>query len=171
MWYLRAFMESRDLLCTFRFDDNSARKKIGYWFAGEHDSSWKADHDKCERFLDKLAGGRSELARRWSMFSALSHPTSYAASNSVRVADSWVNSRPHTCGSRIALEFKVADYLVSIDTLIVIGTIDLPEWVSLACDPARMPNVDSFHDLVTEIALPILNRTRDKSLPPGSFRE
>jgi hypothetical protein len=37
----RAHLEARDLLMTFRFDDEGARNKIRYWFAGTADSAWK----------------------------------------------------------------------------------------------------------------------------------
>ena len=31
----RGYLEARDLLMTFRFDDLGTKKKIGYWFEGE----------------------------------------------------------------------------------------------------------------------------------------
>jgi hypothetical protein len=71
----RALLESTDLLMNFRFDDEGARQKIAHWFAGKIDSSWKADHHKCEEFLRRLGYGESELATRWSVMTTVSHPT------------------------------------------------------------------------------------------------
>jgi hypothetical protein len=31
----RAHLEARDLLMTFRFDDENARQKVRYWFGGK----------------------------------------------------------------------------------------------------------------------------------------
>jgi hypothetical protein len=47
----RAAIEARDLLMHFRFDDAGTRTRIGYWFSGAKDSSWKADHPRVEKFL------------------------------------------------------------------------------------------------------------------------
>ena len=168
---MRSFIEARDLLITFRFDHKGTRDKIGYWFAGRVDNAWKAEHKKCEEFLNKIGTGESELARRWSMMSTLSHPTYYAASNSARITESWISGRSKFENIVEIMEPKIADYLVSVSSLIVAATIDLPGWIPLDCDPARMPNVDIFHASVAEIAIPILNKTKNTNLPKGSFRE
>ena len=42
------------------------------------------------------------------------------------------------------MQSKVADYLASIVSLIVMATYELPGLVSLECDLNRMPNIDSF---------------------------
>lgn len=167
---MRSFLESRDLLITFRFNHEGTREKIGYWFKGKADNAWKADHRKCEEFFENIGAGKSELARRWSIMTTLSHPTYYAASNSARITESWVSRRPLEDNDKV-MQSKVADYLVSIASLIVAATFDLPNWVSLKCDPVRMSNIDAFQDLVKEIAIPILNKTSNIDLPPGSFRE
>lgn len=164
---IRGFLETRDLLGTFRFAHKGTKQKIAYWFNGKKDSSWKAEHGKVEEYLDRLSGNRSELGRRWSMFSALSHPTMYAASNSVQVVRGWRSL--NTDGS--LMERKTADYLSSIGTLIVIGTLDLPDWVPLFIDPARIPHTDFFQQSVINVALPITQLTRHEELPLGSFRD
>lgn len=40
----RPFIEARDLLLTFRFNDESTRKKIHAWFEGKGDGAWKPNH-------------------------------------------------------------------------------------------------------------------------------
>ena len=167
----RAFMEARDLLITFRFDDKGARDKIGYWFAGKMDQSWKADHKKCEEFLSKLGTGEPEFARRWSMATALSHPTVHAARNSASYMDSFVSRGFHSENSVETMESNIVDYLGCIDSLIAVSMIDAPGWIPLRFNPALTPNLDAFRDSVIEVAIPILNRRKDISLPKGSFRE
>jgi hypothetical protein len=167
----RAFMEARDLLITFRFDNKGTRDKIGYWFAGKIDQSWKADHKKCEEFLTKLGTGKPELARRWSMVTALSHPTVYAAGNSASYMDSLVSGGFHSKNSVEVMESKIVDYLGNIASLIAVATLDVPGWIPLHFNPALTPNLDAFHDSVYEVAIPILNKRKDVSLPKGSFRE
>jgi hypothetical protein len=49
----RAFLEARDLLMTFRFDEKGIRNKVEYWFEGKLDNSWNADREKCEQFLER----------------------------------------------------------------------------------------------------------------------
>ena len=43
----RSFLESRDLLTTFRFDNEGARKQIHAWFAGKE--GWKPKHNGIPR--------------------------------------------------------------------------------------------------------------------------
>jgi hypothetical protein len=168
---MRSFLEARDLLINFRISHKGTLDKIDYWFAGKMNNSWKPDHKKCEEFLRKIGTGEPELARRWSMVTALSHPTFYAASNSALLMATKVSGRSEFEDTAQLMEPKIADYLVSISTLIVSGTYDLPGWVPLACDPTRLPNVDPFHSSVLKIAIPYLDKTRSASLPKGSFRE
>src|SRR4051812_46347416 len=47
----RAFMETRDLISTFRFDRDETRKRIKTWCEGKDKDAWKAEHGVCERFL------------------------------------------------------------------------------------------------------------------------
>lgn len=73
-------MESRDLLTTFRFDNDGARKQIHSWFEGK--DGWKLKHKVCEEFIKKLSWQDAEFARRWGILSGLSHPTACATENS-----------------------------------------------------------------------------------------
>jgi hypothetical protein len=135
----RALLESTDLLMNFRFDDEEARQKVAYWFAGKTDSSWKADHHKCEDFLRRLGYGESELATRWSMMTTVSHPTLFAAQNSAKNVAGWITGLEKTESLADTIVPKVADYLASISKLIVIATFDLPGWIPLGFDLSRMP--------------------------------
>ncbi len=38
----RAFLEARDLLMTFRFNEKGIKDKVEYWFEGKLDNSWNA---------------------------------------------------------------------------------------------------------------------------------
>jgi hypothetical protein len=105
----RAFLESSDLLLTFRFDDAGTRERIETWFEGRDGKSWKPDHNKCEEFLRNLGRGESQLGTRWSVFSALSHPTKYATDNSVGYAELWIKRlRPPDAGEMHIR--RIADY-------------------------------------------------------------
>jgi hypothetical protein len=167
---LRGFLESRDLLMTFRFDQKGARDKIAYWFEGNVGASWKAERKKNEEFLEKLGHSGTEFAQNWSKITTLAHPTRFAADNSVACVTLWAASPPRQEDLYTAMGPKIADYLTSIATLIVIATIDFPGFISLGCDLNRMPNIDSFRDNVSSVVAPILNEKKDGELPPGSFR-
>jgi len=165
----RGFLESRDLLMTFRFDDQSVRNKIGYWFEDKMDSSWKADHTRCEQLFTKLAGKSSEFAKKWSQTTTLAHPTRFAAQNSVACATIWAAIPPRQEDYSATMEPEVADYLTSIASLIVMATYDLPGLISLECDLSRMPTIDIFKQLVSDMVVPILNKSIE-NLPPSSYR-
>jgi hypothetical protein len=129
---VRAYIESRDLLMTFRFDDQGIRNKVHGWF-------------QSNEFLRRLSGGDAELATRWKMMSALSHPTVQAARNSAANARAWAapgQGIRETYAEK--MQPKIDDYIVSIETLIVAATIDRPSWIPLGCEDARMPNVEPF---------------------------
>jgi hypothetical protein len=164
----RAFLESRDLLMTFRFDHKGTRDKIGYWFSGKADSSWKAEHKKCEELIEKLGRGGAEFAKRWSMTTTLAHPTRFAADNSIACATLWAAHRQDDYESM--MQPKVADYLTSIATLIVIATYNFPSLVSLGCELNRMPSIDAFRAEVFDSVVPILDKTKEGDLPPSSYR-
>lgn len=166
----RSFMESRDLLISFRFDDQGTRNKIRRWFEGKSDSTWKAEHKKCERFLDALAGSDTELGKRWSMFSALSHPTVHAARQSTAMVVSWVTGRGKLEDFTETMTPKAADYLTSLQSLIVAMTSDFPGWIRLGCDMARMPHVEQFKAGAPSVVTPILAQTQESTLPKGSYR-
>jgi hypothetical protein len=159
---MRAFMESRDLLLTFRFDDEGTRNHIRAWFKGKGSQTWKPKHKICERFLAGVGGFDSELARRWGLFSGLAHPTALAAQNSAAITAARISkkSRPDLA---MALEEKRADYLTSIVTLFITASFELPGWIHLGCDINRMPNAERFRIMAPAVVLPILNRKESKS--------
>jgi hypothetical protein len=165
----RSFMESRDLLLTFRFDDNGIRNSIKTWLEGKNDGSWKPRHKKSEEFVKRIGAGDTELAKRWSAFSTLSHPTVHAAKNSTHCAVTWVYRRSDD-SDKVIMERKTADYLVSVSTLIVATTFDFPEWVPLGCEMNRMPCVELFRLAVAETTHPILTIGKEITLPPDSYR-
>ncbi len=155
---------------TYRFDQDSTRKKIGYWFKGTVDSSWKADHHKCEEFMTKLGYPGSDLAKKWSQTTTLSHPTRYAAQNSANCVLFWAGVPPRVTDFYETMEPEIADYLTSIATLIVIATYDLPGLISLDCDISRTPNIDAFRENVNSVVVPILDKNKDGDLPATSYR-
>jgi hypothetical protein len=166
----RGFLEARDLLMTFRFDHQGTRDKINYWYLGKVDNSWKAEHKKCEEFFDRMGVKDSELAKRWSMTTTLAHPTQFAADNSISCATLWASVPRRVDNYEVMIEPKVADFLTSMATVIVIATFDFPGMVSLGCDLSRMPNIDRFKEEVFGIAVPTLNRNNKGDLPPDSYR-
>ena len=95
----RGFLEARDLLLTFRFDHIGTREKIGFWFAGKVDNSWKADHAKCEELMARIGDG-AEFGKRWSMTTTLAHPTMFASHNSMACASSWAANPPQVLDFR-----------------------------------------------------------------------
>jgi hypothetical protein len=166
---VRSFMEAKDLLFTFRFDDQSIRNSIRSWFEGKNEGSWRPRHKKCEDLAKKLGAGETELAKRWSAFSALSHPTFYACQNSTYLIVNWVTAR-HGDTNHI-MKRRTADYLTSIGSFIVTTTFDnIPQFVPLGCDMQRMPRVEPFRLAVAETAGPILAKDNKISLPPESYR-
>jgi len=166
---VRAFMESRDLLLTFRFDDKGIRNDIRAWCEGKNDGSWRPRHKKAEAFVKRMGAGDTELGKRWSAFSALSHPTIHAAKNSTNFVVTWVTGR-HDPSSEEIMRRKCADYLISIATLIVGSTFEFAEWVPLGCDLARMPHVESFRLAVADATRGISEEERRIPLPPESYR-
>ena len=167
---LRGFLESRDLLMTYRFDDQGIRNKIARWFEGSLGPSWKAEHKRCEEFMENLGHGGSAFATKWSQITTLAHPTRFAAQNSVACVTLWAAKPPRVDDFEAMMEPEIADFLTSIATLIVIATYDFPGLISLRCDLARLPNVDTFKQNVFEVAVPILDKNKDGDLPPTSFR-
>ena len=150
----RSFLESRDLLTTFRFDNDGARKQVHAWFSGK--DGWKPKHKVCEEFVKKLSGKDPEFARRWGVFSGLSHPTARATENSGELTSDRLT---HTmCEDEVMqlLRPKVADYVTSIASLMFAATFDAPGWISLDCDLDRMPIAEQFRLQGTAIAVPIL---------------
>ena len=167
---VRGFIEARDLLLSFRFDHKGTRTKIGYWFDGKADSAWKPEHKKCDEYMAKLGRPGSELAKRWSMATALAHPTVYASHNSVVTVALWAVIPPRVADFNMLMEPKIAEYLTCLGTLIVIATHDLPDLIPLGCDLRRMPNIDAFRENVRKVVWPILDKNKEGDLPPESYR-
>jgi hypothetical protein len=164
----RAFLEARDLLMTFRFDDDGIRKQVAQWFNGGNDDSWKPRHKHAEQFMRRIGGGATEFSKRWSAFSVLSHPTVHSAKHSAAIVVRWFNGKQ---GDLVdATTLKVGDCLVSISTLVVAATLDRPGWVPLGCDLARLPQVDPFRAEVARVTAPMMGSTNKISLPPESYR-
>ena len=141
----RAFAESRDLLMTFRFDDQGIRNRVHGWFLP--DGAWKPEHKRVETFLKGLSGNDAELAKRWRLQSSVNHPTSLAAMNSTHVAIAWIapgKGEQAKESNAKKMRPKIDDYLVCLGTLIVAATVEAPGWISLGCDDARMPHVEPF---------------------------
>jgi len=165
----RSFMESRDLLLTFRFNDNGIRNDVKTWCEGKNDNSWRPRHKKAEAFVKRMGAGDTELGKRWSAFSALSHPTIHAATNSANFVVTWVTGSCDPFSDEI-MRRKCADYLISVSTLIVAATFEFAEWIPLGCDPARMPSVEPFRLSVSNATSHITEEERRITLPPGSYR-
>ena len=150
----RSFLESRDLLTTFRFDNEGTRKQMYAWFAGS--DGWKPKHKACEEFVKKIGGSDPEFARRWGIFSGLSHPTARATENSGALTAARLDG---TMQGHALLEImtpKIADYLVNVASLVFAATFDFPDWIPLGCDLNRMPTVQPFRIDTAAIAVPIL---------------
>jgi hypothetical protein len=117
----------------------------------------------------KLGAGETELGKRWSAFSALSHPTLYACQNSTHILVNRVTNRPEDMTQ--TMEKRTADYLTSLGALIVTTTFEnIPQFVPLGCDLKRMPRVEPFRLEVARVAGPILAKGNQISLPPESYR-
>ena len=165
----RALLETRDLLMTFRFDDEGARQRIHYWFEGKRDNSWKADHQKCERLLTKWGAQNVVLGEPWSMVTVLSHPTCYAADHSFATLTALMDGRARSQSVSNFMMTKRADFLIYIARLCFATTFDFAEWVSLGLDMNRMPRVEPFRERVERIAVPFLNRATGRIVPPQSY--
>jgi hypothetical protein len=164
----RGFLEARDLLLTFRFDDEGTRRKIYAWFEGKGDGAWKPNHQRCEDYIRSMGGGESELEIRWSMQSALSHSTYVAATNSSRVVERRIKGPE--APSSIAYDVKVADYLLAFASLFALTAGEQPTWISLSLDPARMNRSILFSLMAAKVSEPILDATRDNRLPGDRYK-
>ncbi len=153
----RSFLESRDLLTTFRFDNDGTRKQVQAWFAGK--DGWKPKHKVCEEFVVKLGASAPEFAKRWGIFSGLSHPTARAAENSAALTASRVSGRLRDEDVMEILRPKVADFLASVASLIFATTFEYPQWIALGFDLGRMPTVEPFRIDTAAIAIPALRQS------------
>jgi len=142
---------------------------IQTWFKGMNDSTWRARHKKTEEFVRKIGGGDTELAKRWSAFSVLSHPTVHAVKHSTNLVVTRLTGRPENYDE--AMNPKIADYLASVGTLIVATTFDeFSELIPLGCDLNRMPNVEPFRLSVAQAVPRVLGVNSKIALPPESYR-
>lgn len=164
----RSFLEARDLLLTFRFDDRRTRSKIHAWFEGLGDGAWKPDHQRCEDYLRSIGGGESELNIRWSMLSALSHPTYVASTNSARLVQ-WRIKNPQA-PSPTNFDVKVADYLMSFASLLGLTAGEQPTWISLGLDPERIKRTFLFSLKSVQVSQPISDATRENRLPGDRYK-
>jgi hypothetical protein len=157
----RAFMETHNLLMTFRFDDDDTRKRVGAWFADRGKDTWQAKHKEVELFLSRVGANDLQLARLWGIFSGLAHPTAKAAMNSASLL-SWTIT-PASARSDLSqvLRNKRADYCDSLGRLFITATYDLDGWVDLGFDISRMPSGETFRMLAPEIVMPILGQQSD----------
>jgi hypothetical protein len=147
----RSFLESRDLLTTFRFDNEGARKQIRSWFAGN--DGWKPKHKVCEEFIERIGGRDPEFARRWGIFSGLCHPTARATENSGALTAARLAG---TVPEDDIMRPKIADYVANVASLKFAATFDAPGWISLGCDLNRMLTAEPFRLDTAAIAVPIL---------------
>ena len=99
----------------------------------------------------------------------LAHPTRFATENSTHCASLWAMQPPRAYDFATAMTPKIADYLTSIASVIVVGTYDLPGLISLGCDHARMPHAEAFWQEVFNIVMRVLD-TWTNDLPLGSYR-
>jgi hypothetical protein len=151
----RAFLESRDLLTTFRFDDEETRKTVVRWFESGGGDTWKPDHKKCEEFLNGVGAKDLQLAKRWGVMSSVSHPTYLATQNSVAIITSRVfNQDGPDLGK--ALEEKKADFMLSISTLIATMVYESPAWIRLGLDLGHMPTAERVRTESAPIVISIL---------------
>jgi hypothetical protein len=63
----------------------------------------------------------------------------------------------------IALAEIRADYLTSIATLFITASFELPGWIHLGSDTARMPNAERSRIAAPAVVLPILKRKEGKT--------
>jgi hypothetical protein len=164
----RSFVEARDLLFTFRFDDQSTRKKIHAWFEMKGDGAWKPNHQRCEDYLRSMGGGNSELSIRWSMLSALSHSTYVAANNSARVVERRIKGAE--APSSIASDVKVADYLLSFASLFALTAGEQPTWISLGLDYEKLKRSILLSLMAAKVTQPIIDATRENRLPGDRYK-
>jgi hypothetical protein len=166
----RAAIEARDLLMHFRFDDESARRKIGYWFAGAKDNAWKADHARLDDFLTKQAVLlNTSLGESWSRMSVLTHPTKYAADNSTVVIINRMTGRVNGIDST-NITLKRADHVVGIARLLLATVYDLPGWIPLGLNLANLPDAQQFCINAELVGGPILNDPNPHPLPDDSIK-
>lgn len=156
---MRAFMETRDLLTTFRFDNEQTRKHIGRWFKSEQDS-WKPAFKVCERFL-KEVGAETELGKKWALFSGLAHSMYGASNNSTAIvaARTFGLIQPDLA---LALRDKRVDYIGNLSTLFIVASYDLPGWIHSQFDVSRTPVTERFRVAAPRVVVPIMREKEER---------
>jgi hypothetical protein len=157
----RAFLEARDLLTTFRFDDDETRNHIQVWFKDKDKDAWKAQYSVCERFLKTVGADNLQLAKKWGIFSALAHPRYRAVHNSVALVGAPMSPQKRQDLVGI-LEEKIADYITGIVTLFITASFEFPGWVHLGCDVNRMATGENLRQTAPSIVLPLLSRVESR---------
>src|ERR1035437_175334 len=126
---MRAFMETHNLLSTFRFDDEQKRVHIGKWFANKGKDTWQANNKEIETFLTGAGAYDLQLARQWGIFSGLSHPTAKAAHNSTSILARTTLPEHRREDLSQAFREKRADYCSSLGGFFITATYDLEGWI------------------------------------------
>ncbi len=145
---LRAFLESRDLLTTFRFENEKTKRRVHDWFKGKG-NTWTPEHKAVEGFLNLVGANDLQLARRWGRFSALSHPTFAAAKNSnALIAAPMSSERVRSIAA--SLDEKRFDYVNSLMSLYIGMCVEAPGWVHLGCEQQRMLRAEALRVLMRE---------------------
>lgn len=163
---VRAFLEARDLLTTFRFNDEATRKRIAVWFKDKGKDTWKPQHSVCERFLKTVGADNLQLAKRWGAISALAHPTYLATQNSVAVLSSTMRHR-NARELILILEEKRADYITALVSLFITISFEFPGWVHIGCDVSRMSTAEKLRQIGPVIVLSMLKRTENRRASEG----
>jgi len=157
----RAFLESRDLLTTFRFDDEKTRHRVEVWFKDKDKDSWKPEHSVCERLFKALGADDLQLAKRWGTFSALAHARFSATRNSVALIGASVYP-PKAFELVSILDEKRADFLTALVSLFTAASIEHPGWVRLGCDDTRMATAEMLRQEALSTVLPIMRRVESR---------
>jgi len=146
---LRAFLETRDLLTSFRFDSESTRLRVQQWFKAKRKDTWTAEHKNVEAFLKTMGADSLQLARRWGTFSSLAHPTLAAVKNSNALIDG-STSFERVKSLSASLEHKKFDYVNSVMSLYIATCIESPGWVHLGCGQQRMLRAEALRVLIRD---------------------
>ncbi len=147
---LRAFLETRDLLTSFRFENDKTKIRVQQWFKAKGKKTWTAEHEDVENFLKILGAVHLQLAPRWGRYSSLSHPTFPAAKNSNALIDAPMSfERVKILAA--SLECKKFDYVNSVMSLYIGMCIESPGWVHLGCEQQRMLRADALRVLMRDV--------------------
>ena len=171
---VRAAIEARYLLAEFRFEDAETRKKIQYWFSGkgEADTSWKANFSKIENLLTNKGFVFQGLSEHWSELSVLSHPTHYAANNSVKCTTKYLFGNQEESEIQFVI-CKKKEFAVQVSQLIRFVLGDISGWIPLGLELSRLQKIPLFMELAKEIRVEDLREPipNVQSLPDHAIRQ